>query len=619
MMKAFLVVALVVSSLVPSLEVAGFFLWTTTSCPPPGRRGQTPLPPLLSSPGGDWQSESLTNLMQWMARGGPTTPTVPSRDFDIVVIGAGPVGVRAAIRGAELGCKVLLADGSPSSDVSFGGPTGLFSKALRDTAKKVTVVAYRSLGMDDESIWTQVRNDCVRLASTNAQARRRELATAGASLARGGATFTRFLDSGLDVKVGDVTYRCKYALVATGSSAFKPANIPFDGRRVFDSDTINSLSYLPRSIAITGSGIVAIEYAKIFRKLGAEVSLIFRDSSPKKALEKTGVDKDLASTLISDLRRSGVTLEKAAVCSAFAVPTEKAPLGSSTSLKRLPLQITLSPSGKTGALEDDSSSSKKQRTLKVDAYLAAVGRRPNTASLNLEKIGCTLDEFGNVVVDSNLRTTCPRVFAAGDVVGRPFLASTGVAQGLRAVEGAAKCVADDGECAPYREDLEAKIGASFDPASLASDPFAFPVGIWTSPEVSWFGLSLAQAKARGIDAIEGIGLYREILRGVVFSPEGLLKLVADAKTHEIIGVHIAGDDACEIIHYGMELVRAKRTLEDVIAATYSAVTFHELYQVAAAACLDPQAARIRRRAAGAASAASMRESKSDEALWKTTT
>ena len=194
-------------------------------------------------------------------------------------------------------------------------------------------------------------------------------------------------------------------------------------------------------------------------------------------------------------------------------------------MKRLPIQITLAPSGKGGEQAEE-------KMIKVDAYLAAVGRRPRTGDLNLEKVGVDLDEFGDVLVDANLRSTCPRIFAAGDVLGRPFLASTGVAQGLRAVD----CAVDLGRCLVDIDAEENKFGASFDPASLASDPFAFPVGIWTSPEVAWFGLSLAQAKQRGIDAIEGIGLYREILRGVVFSPDGLLKLVADAKTQRIIAV-----------------------------------------------------------------------------------
>ena len=271
------------------------------------------------------------------------------------------------------------------------------------------------------------------------------------------------------------------------------------------------MSYLPRSIAITGSGIIAVEYAKIFRKLGSKVTLIFRDSSPKKALEKIGIDKDITAALVSDLRRSGVSFEKASVCESFVVPSAT---GLKKQKKRLPLEITLKSSSSSESLE--------KKILKVDAYVAAVGRRPRTGDLNLEKIAVNLDEFGNVLVDANLRSSNPRVFAAGDVLGRPFLASTGVAQGLKAVVGAVNLLKDNLSDAK-ETNAPSIVGASFDPVSMAADPFAFPVGIWTSPEVAWFGLSLAQCAQRNIKAVEGIGLYREILRGVVFSPDGLLK------------------------------------------------------------------------------------------------
>jgi len=133
------------------------------------------------------------------------------------------------------------------------------------------------------------------------------------------------------------------------------------------------------------------------------------------------------------------------------------------------------------------------------------------------------------------------------------------------------------------------------------------VGVWSSPECAYFGLTKAAAVARGMgSAGEGLALYRECLRGCVFSPEGLLKIVYDKQGSEdggdwvIVGVHVVGEDACELIHYGMELVKSKRTVKDVANSIYSAVTFHELYQIAARAALDPTSARRRRKEAGAA-------------------
>ena len=181
-------------------------------------------------------------------------------------------------------------------------------------------------------------------------------------------------------------------------------------------------------------------------------------------------------------------------------------------------------------------------------------------------------------------------------VMRPFLASTGAAQAVAAVGAMFSTV---GDYCSLDEGLGAT-GARYDPASLASNPFQFPVGLWCTPEVAYFGLSKKQADSIGYEADEGLALYKQCLRGVVFAPEGLLKLVFEKGSGRILGVHIVGADACELIHYGMELVRAERTIQRVLEATYSAVTFHELYTVAARAGMDPKGGRARRRAAGAA-------------------
>ena len=136
-------------------------------------------------------------------------------------------------------------------------------------------------------------------------------------------------------------------------------------------------------------------------------------------------------------------------------------------------------------------------------------------------------------------------------------------------------------------------GEKFDPKSLATNPFAFPTGVWSSPEAAFYGLSTQQAEELGIDAGEGIALYAECLRGLVFNPNGLLKIVYEKPAGRILGVHICGDDACELIHYGMELVKAKRTVNDLVDTLYSAVTYHEMYRIAAVAAIDQAGARKR--------------------------
>jgi NAD(P) transhydrogenase len=494
-------------------------------------------------------------------------------------------------------------------DLSIGGPTGLFSKALRDVGKKISVSSLKGMGLRDDSVWNEIVTSCVELASFNARERVRQLEYAGVTYVQGHAAFA---DSGgsssLFVTAEDnsiTTLTADKILIATGSTPFRPGGIPFDGKRIFDSDSINTLSHLPKSVAITGSGIIAIEFAKIFKKLGSDVTLIIRDQIPRNALMKIGLDKDIAATLVADLARSGIKVERGAQVKKFNVPrgNDKAPIV-------LELEAKGGGERPTGATTE----------LKCDIYLAAVGRKPNTANLNLPAAGIKTDSYGGIEVNSGLMTAASgkNVYAAGDVLGRPFLASTGMAQGSAAIESMFKedatKEADDEEEAEENSGDSCKVGElcmsgeNFDPKSLASNPFAFPVGVWSSPEASYYGLSTQQCKEMGIDAGEGVALYAECLRGLVFSPNGLLKLVFDKENGQIMGVHICGDDACELIHYGMELVKAERTIDDVLSNLYSAVTFHEMYRIAAMAAVDDAGARKRRAAAGRALSARNRGS-----------
>mmetsp|Transcript_32360 Transcript_32360/g.67862 ORF Transcript_32360/g.67862 Transcript_32360/m.67862 type:complete len:619 (+) Transcript_32360:400-2256(+) len=547
--------------------------------------------------------------------------SISDKSYDLAVIGAGPVGVSAALLAARAphNRNVILIDAPRASgalmneatgeDLSLGGPTGLFSKALRDTSKRISVTSLKGMGLRDDSVWNEIVTNCVELASFNARDTVRQLEYAGVTYVQG---YAAFADSGgssslfiTDVDQSIATLRADKILIATGSTPFRPGGIPFDGKRVFDSDSINTLTYLPKSVAITGSGIIAIEFAKIFKNLGSDVTLIIRDNIPRNALMKIGLDKDIAATLVADLVRSGIKIERGAQVKKFHIPkdNDKAP-------------IILDLEAKGGGPRSPTAAT----DVKCDIYIAAVGRKPNTANLNLAGAGIRPDSYGGIEVDSRLQAKANGgdVYAAGDVLGRPFLASTGMAQGYAAIQNmfAEDLVEENGAAVDKEDDDESEdgtdgsnackigeicmTGENFDPKSLASNPFAFPIGVWSSPEASYYGLSSQQCQEMGIDAGEGVALYSECLRGLVFSPNGLLKLVFDKETGQIMGVHICGDDACELIHYGMELVKAERTIEDVLTNLYSAVTFHEMYRIAALAAEDPVGARKRRAAAGKA-------------------
>jgi NAD(P) transhydrogenase len=542
------------------------------------------------------------------------------KKYDLAIVGAGVVGVQAALTASQspFHKTVVLIDAPRASgmlmneqtgeDLSLGGPTGLFSKALRDSSKRISVSTLLGMGLREDSVWNEIINNCVDLASFNSQDMLRQLKQANVDFLQGMAMFQDNVSDDepcLDIQGEDGSTQRVEAdkiLIATGSKPFLPKGVPFDGRRIFDSDSINTLSFLPRSLAITGSGIIAIEYAKIMRNLGAEVTLIIRDSVPKNALMKIGLDKDVAATLVADIIRSGIVIKRGAQVKSFERMGQKKD-GPEDLTNRSPIKVTLEAKG-GGDLPAGYGSTE----ILCDAYLAAVGRVPNTGKLNLHAAGIKVDAYGGILVDSRLCTSAKsgNVFAAGDVLGRPFLASTGAAQGKAAISSMfnqvtsdiIECPADDPTCSS--SDGIGQAGEGFDPASLASNPFAFPIGVWSSPEAAYYGLTLEQAKERGIDAGESIALYSECLRGLVFSPNGLLKLVFERPAGRIIGVHICGDDACELIHFGMECIKGKRTIADLQSSLFSAVTYHEMYHIAAAAALDDASARKRRAAAGAA-------------------
>lgn len=208
--------------------------------------------------------------------------------------------------------------------------------------------------------------------------------------------------------------------------------------------------------------------------------------------------------------------------------------------------------------------------LPCDLYMLAAGRDPNTRDLALEAVGATVSAGGALVVDRSLCAVEGRVWGAGDVLGPPSLASTGVQQATAAIGQIFN--AADGE--HEREDLR--------PSALVGNPFRYPVGIWTTPEMAYYGQSAQHARKVGIGVVEGVARYSDTLRGHVNRCKlGTLKLVVETRTGAVVGVFLFGEEACELVHYGMELVANERTVWDVRSTMFAAVTFHELFSIAA--------------------------------------
>jgi len=514
------------------------------------------------------------------------------RVYDVVIIGGGPVGVSAAVKASSLGKKAILVDGTPPKQVSFTGPTGLFSKALRDASQRIDVKVLRNMAIGDVAIWAQV-NELIqsivgKCGEDNAALLKRSRVPNLRGFGRlaepdeGGGLCTVQVDY---TKSGGGSEKISShkVLLATGSRAVRLSCLgdmyepkPPQTLRVFDSDSIKQLAFLPRSVAIVGGGIIAVEFARIFAALSARVTMIIRAKDIPTSLARVGIDRDIGLELQNDLQAAGVKLLFETEVQSAQYVDDKSKTSKSRNGEekaKPPLQITL--------VKKDGDGRPMQ--LFSDMLFTATGRSACSESLDIRRIGgdCSLCKNGDVVTGADLRTVLPGVYAAGDLIGAPQLASTGIKQ----AEAAIMAMFNEGKAMGNEE------GCS--PRELLSDTARYPVGIWTIPEVAFVGLTMDAAEARNISVVEGTAKYADSIRGHVHAQTTerggtrQLKLVVErAPPHRVIGVHIFGDDACELIHYGTTLVQGGKTLADTLALTYTAVTFHELFRLAALDAFD---------------------------------
>jgi NAD(P) transhydrogenase len=501
--------------------------------------------------------------------------------YDLVVVGGGPTGLTAALTAANAGRSVCLVDKTPRGQVMFSGPTGLFSKALRDAAKKVKVRTLREMGLRDTSIWKQVQDMTVDILNDSGQKNLLAVDASRLPYYRGRATLLPSDGSGestlvvvedpdtqAPVPAGQrrrpsvLQVKAKKVLIATGSRPYRLPHVPYNGETIFDSDSIRALAFLPREITIVGSGIIAIEFAKIFNVLECHVTLVVRSTSFVGALGRIGIDKAIAFALQRDLMKSGVKI-------LFDAEVDEVVEGGTEQGSRTPMTLNI------------KRSSNKQHLCSItsDVLMTATGREPNSLNLGLEAASVKMDKNHVIEVNGDLETNVPGVYAAGDVVGMPSLASTGIEQAQAAVTRMFKL--DDMSEGTWMY-LPPRVGK--DPKSLMSSPLQYPVGIWTLPEIGFIGRTKERALADGWKSVgEGIAYYGETIRGRVQGVEtGLMKIVFSKPDGKILGVHIFGEDACELVHYATALAQSGKTVRQVLGTTFAAVTFHQLFSIAAA-------------------------------------
>ena len=455
-------------------------------------------------------------------------------DYDLLVIGSGPAGQRAAIQAAKLNRRVAVVE----RKAIIGGVcinTGTIpSKTLREAVLHLSGYREHSLYGASYTVKQNItmadllyRTDHViqhelDIVRHQLLRNRVELISAEASFVDCNTVRLKYVD-GRGWR--DVT--AAYIVIATGTRATQNAHIPFDGRRVFISDDLLELDHLPRTLAVVGAGVIGLEYASLFAALGVRVTII-----DKRRRLLPFVDAEIIDSLTYHLNQQRAILR---------LGEEVASIEPITDEHGDRVKIHLS-SGKQ---------------IMTEMALYSIGRTGATRSLNIQAAGLESDGRGLIKVNSHYQTNVPNIYAVGDVIGFPSLASTSMEQGRLAA-----CHA---------------LGIP-----TQSSPELFPYGIYTIPEISTVGRNEEELTEQGIPYEVGKAQYREIARGQIIGDHtGLLKLIFQLETHELLGVHIIGEGASELVHIGQAVMAFKGRVEYFINNVFNYPTLAECYKTAA--------------------------------------
>jgi NAD(P) transhydrogenase len=451
--------------------------------------------------------------------------------YDLIVIGSGPAGRRAAIQAAKLGRSVLVIEGRRRvGGVSVHTGT-IPSKTLRETALNLSGWRERGFYGSSYRVKQDIRGEDLgmRIGKTlehevdvlEHQFQRNNVRTlAGTARFLDPHTLTVHCPDGSDLAVAGTRI-----LIAVGTVPHRPADIPFDDEHVLDSDAMSEAPRVPRSLTVIGAGVIGIEYATIFSALDVPVTLI----EPRETFLDF-VDREIIQEFVHILRDRGTTIR-------LGCPVKSIEKGADG------WPVTTLADG---------------RRIRSDMVLYAAGRMGATASLDLEKCALATDNRGRLTVDpKTFQTEMPHIYAAGDVIGFPSLASTSMEQGRIAA------------CHAF--------GLPLPPA-----PAYFPYGIYAVPEISTVGMTEEEVRGRGIGYECGVARFRETSRGHIMGlNSGMMKMLFSLKTRRLLGVHIIGEGATELIHIGQAVLNLKGTLDYFIENTFNYPTLAEAYKIAA--------------------------------------
>jgi NAD(P) transhydrogenase len=449
--------------------------------------------------------------------------------YDLLVIGSGPAGQRAAIQGAKLGKRVALIERREVVGGACINTGTIPSKTMREAVMHLSGYRYQGIyGMNyrvkEKIAMADLSFRIQHVMKTEIDVTQAQLSRNEVDMLTGAASF---IDSS-HVRVvnsrGQADYEASVIVIATGTKPSDSPAVPINGQTIINSDQILAIQTIPKTLIVVGGGVIGVEYASMFAALGVRVILI-----EKQARLLEFADSEIVEALCYHLRDMRVTL-------------------------RLNEEVESVEETAEGGVVANLKSKKR---ISGDMLLYAVGRQGNVEHLNLEAAGLEADNRGRITVDKQYRTKQPNILAVGDVIGFPSLASVSMEQGRIAA------------------------GYAFGVA-LQSQPEYYPYGIYTIPEISFVGKTEEQLTHEDVPYEVGLAYYREIARGQIRGDTtGRLKLIFHRDTKEVLGIHIIGEGASELVHIGQAVLTLGGTIEYFVNTVFNYPTLAECYKAAA--------------------------------------
>ena len=451
------------------------------------------------------------------------------QSFDMIVLGSGPAGQRAAIQASKTGHRVAVVERREVVGGVCVNTGTIPSKTMREAVLHLSGYGYENLyGVNYRVKEKITMADLVfrvqHVIRTEVDVTMAQLSRNNIEMLFGCATFTDPHTIRVENSRGSSDYSAKTIVIATGTKPAVSPKIPINGRNILNSDQVLEMPSVPKTLIVVGGGVIGVEYTCMFATLGVRVILI--EKRPR-LLEFA--DAEMVEALSYHLRDSRVTMRLNEEVS---------------SVEELPDSTVVA-----------NLESKKK--ISGDALLYAVGRQGNVEELNLQAAGLEADSRGRIQVDADYRTKQPHIFAVGDVIGFPSLASVSMEQGRIAAARA------------YNINAQ-------------SNPATYPYGIYTIPEISFIGKTEEQLTDEDVPYEVGVAYYREIARGQIRGDTtGRLKLIFHRETHDLLGVHIIGDGAAELLHIGQAVMILNGKVDYFIQTVFNYPTLAECYKAAA--------------------------------------